>query len=387
MGNFVTNRIYAAIVLSLILLAPSGCNWNNAPVPIVIGHISDKSRADRSGEQEELGIRLALSELTKDDALRDAFNGRPLQVRHTDTRGDLDAYTAQAARLESINRAVVLIGGSSGREAAALANVKTPIVTFHGVELANPTGQVLHLGISPKSQGIALASAISKKKLPSRLCILMDERLPEATIAGEAFVQEVRDLAKGKALADAALTLRFGDKADWAAINKRLREHGPDLVVFAGEVKDFNPWHADLRKEKSSVAAIVFAGGDGDQRRFDLGEAPTSELVYATAFHSGADDKVRAFVKKYTEAFSKPPTVHAALAYDAMRFTADTLKRAAPLTSLERIREELAKTPEFESVTGPVFIDKAGRLSRTIYVVGWSNNRLALLSTQLPKKE
>src|SRR4051794_1837683 len=90
-----------------LLLGALGCA-PATPTPIALGHIADQSAADRAGEYQALGIRLALSELK--DELPGALNGRPVQVRHADTRGEADAYGAEAVRLVTINRALGLIG-------------------------------------------------------------------------------------------------------------------------------------------------------------------------------------------------------------------------------------------------------------------------------------
>ena len=388
MGNFVTHRRFSPFFVFLAAFALSGCNWNATPPPITIGHVGDKSRADKASDQAELGIRLALAELNKDNALTEAFQGRAVQVRHTDTRGNLDAFASQAVRLDSVNRAVVLLGGSSTREVSALANVKTPIVTFHGAALESTGSHVLHLGIRPHAQGEALAKASIQPKLPGRVFVIQDERIAESILLCDAFANKLHVAGKEKETKVDFLTSRFGDKVEWSKINQRLREYTPDLVIFAGEPSDFNLWHADFRTKKTGLPTIVFAGGDGDQKRFDLGQATTSRLIYATAFHAAAEnEKTRTFVKAYADAYSETPGVHAALAFDGLRLTIEALKRAVPLATPERIREELLKPAEIDSVTGPLFLGKAGNLSRTIYVFSWQPNRLNLVHTESAKKE
>ncbi|MSU78853.1 MAG: ABC transporter substrate-binding protein [Gemmataceae bacterium] len=387
MGNLVTHRTSLALVAFLACIAPSGCNGTATPPPITIGHVGDKSRADKAGDQAELGIRLALSELNKDNALTEAFQGRAVQVRHTDTRGNLDAFASQAVRLDSVNRAVVLLGGSSAREVSALANVKTPIVAFHGSSTEGSNSHVLHLGIRPGAQGNALAMACIQISLSTRVFAIHDERIAESAIIGDAFASKMHASFKERKTKAELITTRFGDKAEWSRINQRLREHMPDLVFFAGEPSDFNLWHADIRSKKTDLSTIIFAASDGDEKRFDLGGAPTSQVFYATAFHAGAEsEKVRTFTKSYADAYLETPTVHAALAYDGLRLTIEAMKRAAPLATPERIREELLKPAEIDSVTGPLFVEKSGQVARTIYVVKWHGKRLSLVHTESAKK-
>jgi len=143
--------------LLALLLSLAGCTTAPTPPPIVIGHVSDQARLDKAGERAELGIRLALHELNKDGALTTALGGRKVEVHHTNTRGSLDAFEAQAVRLVSFNRAVTLLGGLTAEETAALDRAQVPVLTFQGQPVAGVSSQVFYLGISPKTQGDALA--------------------------------------------------------------------------------------------------------------------------------------------------------------------------------------------------------------------------------------
>src|ERR1700722_17521502 len=100
---------------AVITVGVTGCTVST-PTPIYVGHVSDKTRGDKAGDQAELGLRLALVELSKDDALANSLGGRAVHVRHTDTRGDLDAFESQAIRLVNVNKCIALFGGLSARE-------------------------------------------------------------------------------------------------------------------------------------------------------------------------------------------------------------------------------------------------------------------------------
>src|SRR5687768_17077304 len=85
----------------LLLGGMLGCS-SSPQAPIVIGHVSDKTRADKAGLQAELGIRLALHDASKDGALGESFGGKKVVVQHTDTEGKIDAVESQAVRLFSV---------------------------------------------------------------------------------------------------------------------------------------------------------------------------------------------------------------------------------------------------------------------------------------------
>src|ERR1700719_2448531 len=95
----------ALALAGLLLAGPAGCFGPSSPPPIYLGHVANLSAADQSGLHAERGIRLALKQLT-DDNLAESLQGRPLHVRHTDTKGLLDAGESEAVRLGGVNRVV-----------------------------------------------------------------------------------------------------------------------------------------------------------------------------------------------------------------------------------------------------------------------------------------
>src|SRR5262245_4389120 len=101
----------SGLFLLPILLFLAGCSNTPVPAPIYLGHVATLSGTDKmAGEQASLGIRLALDELNKETGKR------PVQVRHTDTQGKLEAFEAEAVRLVALNRVVGLLGGTTPQE-------------------------------------------------------------------------------------------------------------------------------------------------------------------------------------------------------------------------------------------------------------------------------
>jgi branched-chain amino acid transport system substrate-binding protein len=66
---------------------------------------------------------------------------------------------------------------------------------------------------------------------------------------------------------------------------------------------------------------------------------------------------VQNFIKKYDERFQGTPDGLAALGYDAARILAEAMGRTNSLSGAE-IAAELAKTKDFDGVTGKISIDE-----------------------------
>lgn len=368
----------------LILLALAGCNTNATPPPIVIGHVSDKTRLDKAGTQAELGIRLALFELSKDGALAETFAGRKIEVRHTDTKGEPDAFEAEAVRLDAINRSVALFGGLSAKEVAALDHVKMPVLTFHGQPVSGASKNVFYLGMSATRQGEVLARHSQHASTPAVVMVL-DERRPDRAAFSESY-QGSLSVVRRSLQATNIITVRFGKDPKWNELMERIRTHQASYVVFAGDVQDFNSFYKPFRAAVSHTTELVYAGSDGDHRLFDFGVEAKDPIVLATAFHADpTSEKVQTFLKAFREMPDKTEAdVHAALAYDGMRLFVTALKETRTQVTPEKIREELLKIKDFDGVTGPLTITAERQVSRPIHVMSWTNGAVKLLKTYSP---
>lgn len=373
------------------LTALSGCNPTAGPPPIVIGHVSDKTRQDKAGEQAELGIRLALNHLNN-EAFAKEFGGRPIQVRHTDTRGLLDAFESQAVRLESVNRSLALFGGFSVPETTALHHAKVPLLTLHGQPAAGASNFVFYLGMSPTRQGALLAKIVAEDLKTKQITILLDVKNPASVAVVDSFQKSLPQSRKNAKQATAGvMVLRFGEdsapaprpagESKWHDLNKRLIDQEPDTVLFAGSVQDFNTWHNSLRKEHPKAnPQIVFAGADGSQRLFDLDGGNKMAVTMATAFYADpAAEKLTPFLKAYHEAFQVEADVHAAVAYDGFRMLVEAMKRTAAQLTPEKVRDELVKTKDFDGLSGPLTMTADRQMQRTIYGVSWQNGAMKLI--------
>jgi branched-chain amino acid transport system substrate-binding protein len=364
------------LVLAMLIVGAAGCNVST-PTSIYVGHVSDKTRLDKAGDQAELGIRLALAELSKDGALAGSLGERSIQVRHTDTRGELDAFESEGVRLVQINKCISLFGGLSAREVEKLDRAQVPLLTFDGHPVVGVSNLVFYLGMMPTQQGEALANVIAEEAATTRIVILLDERRADSAAVATAFQKAWPAARKPAEPKGETVVLRFGKDAKWAELIEQI--HAPHAIVFAGGVQDFNAWHKVFRKELfSEHPQLIYAGDDGEQGAFDLGDDPKTNVLLATAFPADpANQKVAAFAKAYHEAFQTEADVHAALAYDGFRLLAEALKRTYPLITTERLRDELQKTKDFEGVTGPLTIMADRQVQRPLNVVRWQNGKLA----------
>lgn len=371
---------FACLLLAGLSIGLAGCG-GSAPPPIEIGHVSDNTRRDKAGEQAERGLRLALNELSKDDALAQAFGGKKVQIRHTDTQGKLEAFESQAVRLESVSRCTALFGGNSLAETVALSNAKVPILTFHGFPAPAAGNNVFYLGMSPRRQGVVLARVVADE-VPkvARVVLLADDRSAEAQTFAESFRKTLGDLRGVEP------SIGFGKDAKWTEIVERINAIETHTVVFAGSVQDFNAWHRVLRKEGVvQLPQLVFAGADGEQKSFDFEGNDKVSVLLASAFHADPTaEKFKAFLKAFRDEFKTEPDVNAALAYDGLHLLIAAMKETGTQLTPDKLREELLKIKNFDGLTGPLTINADRKVDRPLHVLRWQNGTLKLRKTIAP---
>ena len=105
---------------------------------------------------------------------------------------------------------------------------------------------------------------------------------------------------------------------------------------------------------------VPLLGGDGwDSAKLgEIGGDAINGCFYSNHYsHQDPDPRVQEFIKKYKERFKGTPDGLAALGYDAARIVCDAIGRAGSLKGAD-IAAELAKTKDFDGVTGKISIDE-----------------------------
>ena len=366
----------------LALLAICGCSGTATPVPINLGHVANLSGPDKAGEQAMHGIRLALEEASAD--FGDTFAGRPVQVRHTDTRGALDAYEAEAARLVAVNRVVGLFGGATAKELAGLDRSQAPVLSPLGFVPPGSAGQAFCIGMQPAQQASVLARFIAEELQQSRIAIVVDEQREESPRFTEPFEKALRAAHMTKKDDLRLATFRVGKEPKWAELSAEVNAVEPKLLVFVGKAKDARDFRKAFGAKK---AAFVFAGDDGDFTPLEAGTG--AEAVHlATAFVVDAESpKAQRFAARYKEAFKAEPTVHAALGYEGLRIAVEAMKRAQPTLTHEKFRDELRKVKDLAGLAGPLSVTGDNLVQRTVFVARYDGVVLAPVKRYAPPAE
>jgi branched-chain amino acid transport system substrate-binding protein len=358
----------AMALAALLMAALPGCNSTSTPPPIYLGHVANLSGADRSGMHAEQGIRLALKLLT-DDSLAESLLGRELKVRHTDTKGSLDASEAEAVRLANVSRVAGLIGGSTPEEVTRLDRARVPVLATVGVRPAGTSDMVFAVGMRPAQQACVLAKYAAGELDYTDVVVVADDRREEFLGVAEAFARHfVRErTAKGKTAQAPPVTVRFGKDANWEELAETIAAcKSARALLFAGNARDW----VELRRKMSASYSLplIFAGDDGDGANL-RGATPMQTIYLASAFAADRDaPRMQSFIQKYREAFKEEPTVAAALGYESLQIFAEALKESGPNLTVEKIQGALRELKDLPGLAGALAMSKEQFIRRPLYI-------------------
>lgn len=330
----------------LLLTAVAGCGSRAVPEPVWVGHLAPLSGPNRTaGEHARQGVQLAVAEARAEGQ---TVAGRPIAVVHVDDRGDADLSQSETVRLLTVNKVAALLAGPGAGLAERLVRADQPYgvpVVVPG-ELADPGPGVLVLGARPEARGRALARYAARDLKGRRAVVLTDARDPAAGALAAAFVKE---WPRGQPVEEWSV----GGAEDLPALAGRVAKAKADVVVFAGTAADFRTLRAPLA-DTGLRAVLIFGGEDGGVAPLQGGLETGPQVLLATVY---LPEKLTArgqdFARRYEADFHEPPDLYAAQAYDGARLLLDILQRAQT-TAPATLRDELARTATFETVTGPV---------------------------------
>jgi branched-chain amino acid transport system substrate-binding protein len=366
-----------ALVLALLPgLILVGCSSKMPPEPLWAGHLAPLSGPGKTeGTRELSAVRMAVDEAS---ALR--IGGRPLAVRHVDTRDDPETARGEAVRLITVSKVTALIVGGDAVTAERVGRESLPYglpVLVCG-ELASPPGEnVFVVGAGPEPRGRALARYAGDTIKPGTVAVVVDGRNALAGVLASAFVQQCR-----KQPAPAIQESAFLNDQELKERVTRLVKSAPSAVLVAGSVRDCLTVRADLREARVAVP-VLFGGADVDPSSLYLDDKEGPDVYLATAFaEERLSEKGRDFERRFRESTGEQPTVAAALAYDATRLLFEAMRQAGTANPA-RVRDQLSKTDDFESVTGSLaFRERQAR--RPVFVVRVRDSEAKVVRTGGP---
>jgi branched-chain amino acid transport system substrate-binding protein len=359
-------------ILALLALGVLACERKQQPAPAapaeasrqqplededgyVFGFVGSLTGPEASfGTPVRDGILFALEEANAAGGVR----GRKVELRAYDSQGRPEEAASAAMRLVGRDYVVLILGEVSSSSSLAVAEVAqasgTPMITPSAThpDVTRKGDYIFRTCFIDPFQGQAMARFARETLKLERISILQDGKNAYSLGLSDAFSQAFKRLGgtivsvEGYAKGD----------TDFRSPLLAVKKVKPQALYVPGFYSDVG---VIARQAREVGMTLPLLGGDGweSERLFELAGNALEGSYYSS--HYAVDNpspELRRFAAAYHARHGHPPDVSAALGYDAARVALAALKNAE-ITTGPGIRDAIAKTKDFPSVSGTITLD------------------------------
>jgi branched-chain amino acid transport system substrate-binding protein len=387
--SFGLNWLNSAACVSLVcvvvtgIMSAAGCRTKSEQGEILIGHFASMTGPEATfGQSTDKAIRIAIDEINE----KGGVNGRKVRLITYDDKGETREAGSAVTRLVTNDGVVAVLG----EVASGLSLVGGPICQDNGIPMVSPSStnpKVTEIGdmifrvcfIDP-FQGWVAAKFATENLKAKKAAILYDQVAPYAVGLQDAFDQAFTKLG-GQIVAKE--TYQKGDP-DFSAQLTKIRAAQPDVVFIPGYYTDVGNIALQARKLGVDMPLL---GGDGWDSE-ELGKIAGKSIngCYYSNHYAPEDPnpRVQDFIRKYKAKHNAVPDGLAALGYDAARILCEAIGRAGS-TDGAKIAAELAKTKDYDGVTGKISIDKNRNAVKPAVMLEMKDGQPKYVSTIAPE--
>lgn len=330
------------------------------------------------GTAEQKGAQLAVDEINKAGGI----DGKKIEVVDKDNKSETAEAATVTTNLVTQSKVQAIVGpATSGATAAAVANA-----TKAGVPLISPSatqdgltkGQdYLFIGTFQDSfQGKIISNYVTDKLSAKKVVLYYDNSSDYAKGIAKAF----QDSYKGEIVA----TETFQAKdTDFQAALTKFKDKDFDAIVIPGYYTEAGKIVNQARGMGIDKPIVGGDGFNGEEFVQQATPEKASNIYFISGFSSTVDvtDKAKAFLEAYRAKYNEEPSTFAALAYDSVNLVANAAKGAK--NSVE-IKDNLAKTKNFEGVTGDTSFDENHNTVKTAFMMTMENGKVTAAETVKP---
>jgi branched-chain amino acid transport system substrate-binding protein len=347
--------------------AGSGGTGKGAATEIVIGHYASMTgNTAHFGQDTDKAARLAADQLNAGGGVL----GKKVKIVTLDTRGDGAEAANAVTRLIDVEKSTAILG----EVASSLSLQGGPIAQRRKIPMVSPSStnpKVTQIGdyvfrvcyIDP-FQGKVMAIFARQTLKLDKVAILKDVKNDYSIGLADAFQKAF--VAAGGTIA-VEQSYSAGD-TDFSAQVTAIKSSGAQAIWVPGYYAEVG---AIARTAARLGVKMPLLGGDGwdAPELFTIGGDALNGSYFSNHF---APDQATAlsqkFVSDFKAKYGQEPTGLGALGYDGVMVIADAIKRAGKIEPAA-IRDALAATKDYESVTGKITMDKDRNPEKSVVVL------------------
>ncbi|HOP75636.1 MAG TPA: ABC transporter substrate-binding protein [Bacillota bacterium] len=367
----------------VVAVAITGCGEKKDSNVIKIGVFEPITGANAAGGQLEVeGIKLA-------NKLYPEVLGKKVELVIADNKSDKVEAATAAARLVEKEKVTAIIGSwGSSLSMAAGDIVKKGKVPTVGASCTNPLvtkGNEYYFRVCfiDPFQGTVMANYAFNKLNAKKAAIVQEVSNDYAVGLANYFTENFKKLTGDPNCVVAVANYNTGDQ-DFSAQLTNIKSKNPDVIFAPGNFTESALLISQARK--LGITCPIIGGDTWETQEFlDIGKKAVEGVVFSTFFASETPitNESKTFLEEYRKEYKKEPAAVAALGYDAYILILDAIKRAGT-TDTVKIREELAKTTNFEGAAGFISLDENGDAVKDAVIKHVKDGKFTYLDTIKP---
>lgn len=323
---------------------------------IVIGHYASMTgNTAHYGQDTDKAIQLAVGEINAAGGIK----GRKIKLVTLDTRGDSAEAANAVTRLIDVEKAVALLGEVASSLSLAGGRVaqrrKVPMITSASTnpKVTQIGDYVFRVCFLDPFQGKVMAKFAKDNLKFDNVAIIKDVKNDYSIGLSDAFKKEF-EAAGGKVVAEQSYGQ--GD-TDFSAQVTAIKSSDAQGIFVPGYYAEVG---AIARTAQRLELKVPLLGGDGWDAPdlFKIGGDAVDGCYFSNHFAPDvATPKAKKFVADFEKANGTKPTGLGALGYDAAHVLLAAIG-AASAVERTAIRDSIAKTKDFDGVTGKITLNE-----------------------------
>lgn len=306
------------------------------------------------GQSTKNGIELAVEEINKAGGV----NGKQIQLIVEDDQGRPEQAKTVVQKLISQDKVQAVLGEVASTNSLAAAPVaqeaKIPMITPSSTnpKVTEVGDYIFRVCFIDPFQGAVMAK-FAGNTLKAKSAAIFGDVQSDYSKGLTQFFKEEFSKQGGKVVAEESYTQT---DQDFKSQLTKIRDLNPDVLYVPGY---YGQVGIIAKQARELGMQMPILGGDGwdSPELWKLGGASLQNSYISN--HYSADNpapEIQNFIKAYQAKFGTVPDSLAALAYDAAKVLADSLKRAGSADAT-KLRDAIAATQNFDGVTGKISIN------------------------------
>jgi branched-chain amino acid transport system substrate-binding protein len=306
------------------------------------------------GQSSTKAIRLAVEEINAAGGVL----GKQIDLIVEDDQSKPEEAANAAQKLIQQDNVLCVLGEVASSNSLAAAPIcqtaKTPMVTPSSTnEKVTQTGDfIFRVCFTDDFQGLVM-SRFARETLKAKTAVILSDVSSDYSKGLSKVFRETFTKAGGQILGEESYAQK--DK-DFRAQLTKFKSLNPDVMYIPGYYTEIALVMSQARQLGITAPGI---GGDGwDSPKLVEIAGKAVEGCYFSNHYSKDDPNpvVQKFVRTFQAKHNEAPDALAACAYDAVRVVAEAIKQAGK-ADRAALRDALAKTRNFDGVTGRITID------------------------------